>query len=74
MKHDTPSFLIGRLIAAPSGKFCIAIPNAKETADIKLFPYRIEPKATPIASPSGILCNVIEVNNKIHFLRLRLFS
>ena len=32
---DKPEFLIGKLKAAPSGKFCNAIPRVNEKAEIK---------------------------------------
>ena len=46
------------LLAAPSGKFWIPIPNASIIAPISVMPgtpLAIPPKATPTAMPSGIL-------------------
>ena len=56
-----PSLLKGTLTAKPSGKFWMPIPKAKRQAATKVAPsklYAIEPKATPTAKPSGILCSV----------------
>jgi len=68
-KREKPSLLRGKLIAAPSGKFWIAIPKVKAIAPYKL-EFAKEPKATPIAKPSGILWSVIELNNKKQRLTL----
>ena len=63
---DTPLFNNGILTAEPSGMFCIPIPIDSDIALITgLF---MEAKATPIAIPSGILCNIIDVTNSILLL------
>ncbi len=51
--------------------FCIPIPSASVKAPATVAPSMFKaaaPKATPIASPSGILCNVIARNNNVVFL------
>ena len=56
-----PSECSGKDNIAPSGKFCMAIPIANaHAADmaIGLSANIEEPKITPTAIPSGILCNV----------------
>ena len=56
-----PSECSGMDNMAPSGKFCIAIPIANaHAADVAmlLFASIEEPKITPTAIPSGILCSV----------------
>ena len=39
----------------------MAIPRVRVRAETRLPPYKMVPKATPTASPSGILCKVIDV-------------
>ena len=53
--------------AAPSGKFCRAIPitNMIALVVVAFGTVPTEPKETPKESPSGILCNVIAVTNNI---------
>ena len=53
-----PSCLSGREIAAPSGKFCIAIPMAKANEAIIVIvelPLAAKAKHKPTDMPSGIL-------------------
>ena len=55
---DIPSLLNGKDTAAPSGKFCNPIPNAKVIAainDVPGIPTATPPNATPTANPSGML-------------------
>lgn len=49
------------------------MPNAISMADVNVAPskeYAVEPKATPTAKPSGILCNVMENISIRHLLKL----
>jgi len=57
-----PSPRSGSATAAPSGKFWMPTPMASATAPASVAegsPAAAAPKATPIASPSGMLCSVI---------------
>ena len=59
---EYPCCFNGIETANPSGKFCKPIPIAREIAAPKVAsgkPNDAAPNATPIASPSGILCIVI---------------
>ncbi len=52
----------GMATATPSGKFCSPMPSASATAAGRLAasnPAAAAPKATPTASPSGMLCRVM---------------
>ena len=64
---EYPSFNSGNDMAEPSGKFWIPIPIATAMA-APILVLASEPKATPIAKPSGILCNVIENKRSSDFL------
>ena len=68
---EKPSFLKGRLIALPSGKFCNAIAIVRVKAErilLLLFSIKSDPKAIPINKPSGILWIVIEEKSIIDLL------
>ena len=69
--HLLPSpFAMGRLIAAPSGKFCTPMPIASARARIKPFSPPVTkalPKASPTDKPSGILCTVTARKSFVDF-------
>lgn len=53
---EVPLLLNGNDIAAPSGKFCTAIPKLSANADVinnSKLPYKHVARATPTATPSG---------------------
>ena len=70
---DMPCALSGSATAAPSGIFCMPIPNASIKAApivVTSAPKVKEPNATPTAIPSGMLWNVIEPTKITLFLNV----
>ena len=70
--RESPSRRRGRLIAAPSGKFCRPMPSASARAEAAvtappgtLSAEAARAHARPTAMPSGILCSVTASTSRV---------
>ena len=64
LKGVIPFARSGKATHIPSGRFCTAMPNASRSAPAPAAPSA---KATPTASPSGMLCKSTAKYKSVHF-------